>query len=42
MCVTFYGGRMYNDIRDALCTELNIPREYLDRLIEQQRSTEVA
>lgn len=36
MCLRNYGGRVYPEIRDALSETLDIPREYLDRLIEEQ------
>jgi len=32
--------RPYPDIRDAICAELDIPRPYLDRLIDSQRPAE--
>lgn len=38
MCLSGYYQRTYPKIRDAICRELAIPREYLDRLIDQQRS----
>lgn len=37
MCLRGYSGRVYPDIRDAICETLDIPREYLDRLIDEQR-----
>lgn len=37
MCLGGYHQRIYPKIRDAICRELAIPREYLNRLIEQQR-----
>lgn len=40
MCVRFYDGRVYPEIRDDICTALELPREYLDRIIEAQRSDE--
>jgi len=39
MCLMAYEGRTYSEIRDAICAELEIPREYLDRLIDSQRAT---
>jgi hypothetical protein len=37
MCLLGYHQRTYPQIRDAICAELDIPREYLDRLIDTQR-----
>lgn len=37
MCLSAYEGRVYGEIRDAICDALDIPREYLDRLIDSQR-----
>jgi hypothetical protein len=36
MCLGAYQGRVYSDIRDALCADLEIPREYIDRLLSSQ------
>lgn len=36
MCLTAYEGRVYPEIRDAICAELDIPREYLDARIDDQ------
>jgi hypothetical protein len=30
MCLAAYEGRVYPEIRDDLCAELEIPREYID------------
>lgn len=37
MCLNGYHQRTYPEIRDAICAELEIPREYLDRLIDAQK-----
>lgn len=42
MCLRAYDGRTYSDIRDAICAELGIPREYLDRLIDSRNKKGVA
>lgn len=36
MCLTHYQQRVFGNVRDDLADELSVPREYLDRLIEQQ------
>ena len=37
MCLAFYEGRIYSQIREDLCAALDLPREYLDRLIEKKK-----
>lgn len=36
MCLTNYQGRVFGNVRDDFAEALDIPREYLDRLIEQE------
>ena len=40
MCLRGYHQRVYPEIRDAICAELDLPREYLDRLIDGQSAAE--
>jgi hypothetical protein len=42
MCLNGYEQRVYAEIRDAICAELEIPREYLDRLIDTQHESTAA
>lgn len=42
MCLHGYHQRVYPVIRDAICSELEIPREYLDRLIDGQHAPATA
>ena len=42
MCLLGYHQRVYPEIRDALCTELEIKREELDRLIDDERQRRAA
>jgi len=42
MCLAAYEGRVYPQIRDAICSDLEIPREYLDRLIADEARRRVA
>lgn len=34
---TFHGDRLGADVREALTTELNLPREEIDRLLDEGR-----
>jgi hypothetical protein len=42
MCLTNYNGRVFANVRDDLALSLAIPREYLDRLIDQQNGSVAA
>lgn len=42
MCLGGYHQRPYEAIRDAICAELEIPREYLDRHIDSHRAARAA
>lgn len=42
MCLLGYPGRIYTDIRDAICDELGIAREFLDEKIEEQAARNAA
>ena len=36
MCLSFYDGRVFATVREDLASALGVPREYLDRIIEEQ------
>lgn len=40
MCLTFYGGRTFGNVRDDLAETLGVSREQIDNWIESQRETE--
>lgn len=37
MCLNAHEGRVYPEIRDFLASDLDVPREYVDGLINRQR-----
>ena len=42
MCLNGYHQRVYPEIRDALCDELSIDREFLDAKIDEQAARAAA
>lgn len=40
MCLLGYHQRTYPEIREAIAAALDVPREFIDQLIDDERSTE--